>query len=285
MKIERIPPGWGDFSGEYGCWFLNPLDPKFNEIQIKFLQEQQKEYGTSHYYGTDPFNEINPPSWEPSYLANVSRAIYNGMAQVDHEAIWLQMGWTFGNDRRNWTAERLSAMIGAVPHGRMVLIDYVCEDRELFRETKAFYGAPFIWGYLGNFGGNTHLVGPINKINQRVTAVMNDAALTNFTGVGATLEGFNNPVVYEMLFGRVWAGTNLNLATWVPGTVRTGGFGAQQQGGASCLRETRIDENSVTGRLRTEGNHKGQRQGCEVVFWRASFDGKPKRFVCQFHPA
>ncbi len=42
-----------------------------------------KEYGTSHYYGTDPFNEITPPSWEPSYLANVARAIYGGMAQVD----------------------------------------------------------------------------------------------------------------------------------------------------------------------------------------------------------
>lgn len=247
MKIERIPPGWGGFSGEYGCWFLNPLDPKFNEIQIKFLQEQQKEYGTSHYYGTDPFNEINPPSWEPSYLANVSRAIYNGMAQVDHEAIWLQMGWTFGNDRRNWSDERLSAMIGAVPHGRMVLIDYVCEDRELFRETKAFYGAPFIWGYLGNFGGNTHLVGPINKINQCVTAVMNDAALTNFTGVGATLEGFNNPVVYEMLFDRVWAGTNLNLATWVrdEACARAGGADPHVEQAWDILREKILVDNTL----------------------------------------
>jgi alpha-N-acetylglucosaminidase len=247
MKIERIPPGWGGFSGEYGCWFLNPLDPKFNEIQIKFLQEQQKEYGTSHYYGTDPFNEINPPSWEPSYLANVSRAIYDGMAQVDHEAIWLQMGWTFGNDRRNWSDERLSAMIGAVPHGRMVLIDYVCEDRELFRETKAFYGAPFIWGYLGNFGGNTHLVGPINKINQHVTAVMNDAALTNFTGVGATLEGFNNPVVYEMLFDRVWAGTNLNLATWVrdEACARAGGTDPHVEQAWDILREKILVDNTL----------------------------------------
>ena len=54
MKIERIPPGWGGFSGQYGCWFLDPLDPKFKEIQVKFLQEQQKEYGTSHYYGDGP---------------------------------------------------------------------------------------------------------------------------------------------------------------------------------------------------------------------------------------
>src|SRR5208337_1785969 len=61
MKIEGIPPGWGGFSTNYGCWFLNPLDPNFKEIQVKFLRAQQKEYGTSHYYGTDPFNEITPP--------------------------------------------------------------------------------------------------------------------------------------------------------------------------------------------------------------------------------
>ena len=214
MKIEPIPPGWGGFSGEYGCWFLDPLDPKFKEIQVRFLEEQEKEYGTSHYYGTDPFNEITPPSWEPAYLASVSRAIYDGMAQADPAAVWLQMAWTF-QDVKRWNEARLGGMIRAVPPGRMVLIDYVCEDRELYRKTQAFYGAPFIWDYLGNFGGNTYLVGPLNKINQRLTAAMDDTTLTNFIGVGATLEGLNNPVVYEMVFDRVWAGDHLNLADWV----------------------------------------------------------------------
>jgi alpha-N-acetylglucosaminidase len=219
MNIERIPPGWGGFSDEYGCWFLNPLDPKFKEIQVKFLEEQQKEYGTSHYYGTDPFNEITPPSWEPSYLASVSRAIYDGMAQVDPGAIWLQMAWTF-QWRAQWTDDRLSAMIHAVPQGHMVLLDYVCEDRELFRETKSFYGAPFIWDYLGNFGGNTTLVGPLDKINRRLSAAMNDSTLTNFDGVGATLEGLNNPVAYEMLFDRVWEGSDMDLNKWVHDEAR-----------------------------------------------------------------
>jgi alpha-N-acetylglucosaminidase len=214
LKIERIPPGWGGFSAKYGCWFLDPLDPKFREIQIRFLQEQQKEYGTSHYYGADPFNEITPPSWEPTYLAQVSRAIYDGMSEVDSNAVWLQMAWTF-QTRKQWTDPRLSAMVDAVPRGRMVLLDYDCANRELFRETRAFYGAPFFWDYLGNFGGNTFLAGPVDKINRRLTAVMNNTALTNFIGVGATLEGFNNPVVYEMLFDRVWSGTNLDLAAWM----------------------------------------------------------------------
>jgi alpha-N-acetylglucosaminidase len=214
MKIERIPPGWGGFPKADGCWFLNPLDPKFHEIQVKFLTAQKAEYGESHYLGTDPFNEISPPSWEPSYLAATSKAIYDGMAEVDPQAIWMQMAWTF-NSRKSWTDDRLSAMIKAVPAGKMELLDYDCENIELFRQTQAFFGAPFVWDYLGNFGGNTNLVGPINKINTRLTAVMNDASITNFNGVGATLEGFNNPVVYEMLFERPWDGPSLDLPKWI----------------------------------------------------------------------
>jgi hypothetical protein len=46
---------------------------------------------------------------------------------------------------------------------------------------------------------------------------------------------------------------NFGIAA-LPGTFRAGGFGAQQQGGASRLRQMRFDENSVIGRLRTRGN-------------------------------
>ncbi len=148
------------------------------------------------------------------------------------------MAWTF-QTRGQWTDQRLSAMIHAVPAGRMQLLDYVCENRELFRETKAFYGAPFFWDYLGNFGGNTSLVGPINKVNQRLTAAMNDPTLNNFVGVGATLEGLNNPVMYEMLFDRVWAGPNLQLPDWMrdEARARAGGPDASVEQAWQLLRE------------------------------------------------
>lgn len=249
LKIGGIPPGWSGFSSNYACWFLSPLDPKFKEIQVKFLQEQQKEYGTSHFYGTDPFNEITPPSWEPAYLASVSQGIYGGMTEVDPDAVWLQMAWTFGLGKQ-WTEERLSAMIDAVPRGRMVLIDYVCENRELFRSAKSFFGAPFIWDYLGNFGGNTHLVGPVNKINERLTAVMNAATVTNLVGLGATLEGLNNPVVYELLFDRAWTGTNLDVAGWVrdEAYARAGGVDTNVAEAWNILREkVLLDKASTIG--------------------------------------
>ncbi len=245
MKISRIPGNWSGFSPEYGTWFLDPLDPQFAQIALKFLQEQEEEYGKSNYYGTDPFNEINPPSWEASYLRDVAKSIYDGMARLSPNAVWLQMAWTFAGDRKHWTDERLSAMIRAVPNGHMILIDYACENQELYRSTRAFYGAPFIWSYLGNFGGNTYVVGPIQKINERLTDAMNNPELPNFAGVGATLEGLNNPVVYEMLFERIWDGSHLDLQTWVRDEARSraGGPDANVEKAWDIMREKVLVDN------------------------------------------
>jgi hypothetical protein len=46
------------------------------------------------------------------------------------------------------------------------------------------------------------------------------------------------------------AGENLTL----PGTIRAGSSRLQKQGRTPRLRETGIDENPITGRLRTEGD-------------------------------
>jgi alpha-N-acetylglucosaminidase len=135
------------------------------------------------------------------------------MAKADPQALWVQMGWTF-SPGRGWSNPRLKAMINGVPKGKMILLDYVCEDNEVYPQTENYFGAPVIWCYLGNFGGNTHIVGPLNKVNQRLTAAMNNPQFTNLAGIGATLEGLNNQSVYECLFERAWAGTEMNLPAW-----------------------------------------------------------------------
>jgi len=196
----------------YDTTFIAPQDPLFREIQVKFLREQEKLLGTDHYYGTDPFNEMAPPSMEPEYLAAVSKTIYESMAAADPDAVWVQMAWTFQGG--GWTNPRLKAMIEAVPKGRMILLDYFCEEMELWRRHR-FFGAPFIWDYLGNFGGNTPMCGPLDKVNQRVTTLMNDPSVDNCAGIGSTLEGLNNQSMYEFLFERAWAGEKLDSAAWL----------------------------------------------------------------------
>lgn len=213
-NITQIAPGWGGMDAKYTTYFLDPTDKLFDEIQLRYLTEQEKLYGTNHLYSADPFNEITPPSWEPDYLARVGKTIYNSMSRADKDAVWYQMSWTFFYDSIHWTQPRLSAMIKAVPAGKLVFLDYACEQEEYFRKSKNFYGAPFIWCYLGNFGGNTNLVAPINKVSERIFCAL---PVSNCIGVGSTLEGINvNPVIYELMFELPWQNKEkFDLNNWI----------------------------------------------------------------------
>ncbi len=35
----------------------------------------------------DPFNEVNPPTSDPTFIANVGKAIYNSMYQGDNQGV------------------------------------------------------------------------------------------------------------------------------------------------------------------------------------------------------
>lgn len=71
---------WGHFNCSYSCSFLlAPEDPLFPIVGSLFLRELTKEFGTDHIYGADTFNEMQPPSSEPSYLAAATAAVYRAM--------------------------------------------------------------------------------------------------------------------------------------------------------------------------------------------------------------
>ncbi len=202
---------WCGFDPTY---FLNSTDPLFPIIQKSFMEKEIELFGTDHIYGVDPFNEMDPPSWDPNYLAKVSENIYASLQQTDPAARWLQMTWVFYYKRKSWTPERLRAYLTAVPQDRLVLLDYFCEKTEVWRTTDGFYGQPFIWCYLGNFGGNTMLVGNINELEKKLSAAMEEAG-SNMTGIGSTLESFDvSPQIYEYLFDRVW-NPQSNVHQWV----------------------------------------------------------------------
>lgn len=198
--IKRLS-SWCGFEPTY---FMNSTDSLFSVIQRKYLEKQTALYGTGHIYGVDPFNEMDPPSWEPDYLASVSRNIYASLQQVDPEAQWLQMSWVFYYKRRQWTPERLRAYLTAVPQGKMILLDYFCEKTEVWRETDGFFGQPYIWCYLGNFGGNTMLVGNLHELDCKLSHAIEEQH-GNMMGIGSTLESFDNsPQIFEFLLEHSW---------------------------------------------------------------------------------
>nr|MCR4910643.1 alpha-N-acetylglucosaminidase [Bacteroidales bacterium] len=197
---------WGGFANQYRCTFLSPMDPIYAKIQKDFLEEQTKMYGTNHIYGVDPFNEVDAPFWDPETLAKISKGIFESMTAVDPEAVWLQMGWLFWADQQHWTDENIEAYLTAVPQGRMIILDYYCDATQIWKRTNSFYGQPFIWCYLGNFGGMTGIEGDFHQ-NAEWLAETKANAGPGFVGIGSTLEGFGvNEPVYEHLLQQAWSG-------------------------------------------------------------------------------
>ncbi len=202
-KTTRVMQ-WGGFPDEYRCTYLSPVDPLFAVIQKEYLKEQTRLYGTDHIYGIDPFNEVDPPTWNPDSLAEISHNIFESLTAVDPEATWLQMAWLFYADPEHWNSETARAFLQGVPEGRMILLDYYCESTEEWKLFDKFYGQPYIWCYLGNFGGNSFLVSPLNDVDSRISDVLANGG-DNLCGIGSTLEGLDiNPYMYEYILSRAW---------------------------------------------------------------------------------
>lgn len=208
---------WGGFSEKNRCYFLSPSDSLYPLIQKDFLHEQTKLFGTDHIYGFDLFNEVDSPSWDPETLAGIARNAYGSVAAVDPSAEWLQMGWMFYYDSKHWTPENVKAYLQAVPRGKVTILDYYTEHTPIWPLTEGFYGQPYIFCYLGNFGGNTRLAGPFRKESARITDALTEGGAT---GIGCTLEGFGiNRWMYEYVLSRAW-NTGVSDDEWLSGLDR-----------------------------------------------------------------
>ena len=196
---------WAGFDSICWCKFLDPECELYSQIQKKFIEKEIEFYGTDHIYGIDIFNEMIPPSWEPEYLARVSRQVYESLEAADPEATWLEMTWLFWNERQYWEIDnRIEAYITSFDKEKRLLLDYYCERQPIWERTNAYYGVPYIWCYLGNFGGNSMLAGNLDTVNVRVERAFAKGG-DNFVGIGSTLEGFDcNPFMYEYVFEKAW---------------------------------------------------------------------------------
>lgn len=201
---------WDGFEEEYGCWFLDPSDPLFAEIQKIFIEEQTAMCGSSHIYGLDIFNEvdffedIDSDEWDPEVLARISHHVYETLAAADPEAVWLQVGWMLYFDKKHWTPANVKAYLEAVPQGKVAMLDYFCDEAEIYKQSENFYGQPYYFCFLGNFGGNTNLSGDFHSLSRRISDVYEQGG-ENLMGLGCTLEGFGvSQWLYEYVLDRAW---------------------------------------------------------------------------------
>lgn len=107
-------------------------------------------------------------------------------------------------DSGHWTGPRIDAFVNGVPRNKMILLDYYAEYQEIWKRTESYYGQPYLWCYLGNFGGNTMMTGNLRETGKRIENAYRNGG-SNFWGIGSTLESFDvNPFMYEYVFEKAW---------------------------------------------------------------------------------
>ncbi|WP_026998121.1 alpha-N-acetylglucosaminidase [Flectobacillus major] len=210
LKATNWTNGFGD------TYILDSEDPLFAEIGKRFIKKQTVLFGSDHLYSADTFNENEPPTDEPAYLSKLSARIYEGMRQADPEAIWVMQGWLFYSDRKFWKAPQIEALLNAVPNNKMLLLDLATEIEPVWKRTEAFYGKPWIWNMLNNFGGNVNLFGRMDGVASGPAMALNDPNSKNLQGIGLTMEAIEqNPVIYELMMQHTWQNTPIDLNDWL----------------------------------------------------------------------
>ncbi|MDJ1501522.1 alpha-N-acetylglucosaminidase [Xanthocytophaga agilis] len=215
LKATNWTNGFAD------TYILDSEDPMFAEIGKKFLQKQTTLFGTDHLYSADTFNENEPPSDEPEFLSKLSARVYEGMRQADPQAVWVMQGWLFYSDRKFWKAPQIKALLDAVPNDHMIVLDLATEIEPVWKSTEAFYGKPWIWNMLNNFGGNVNLFGRIEGAAKGPAEALHDPKSGNLKGIGLTMEAIEqNPVLYELMMANTWRDQPINLDKWLPDYIR-----------------------------------------------------------------
>lgn len=176
-------PEWYGFEGVYQ---LDPIDPLFQDMGRKFMESQDELFGSYGLYAADPFHESHPPVEGDEYLNKVGDTIWDLIHNFDSDGTVVMQAWSI----REHIATRF-------PKENLIIMDL---GGWKHKQTKNFWGYPFVIGNLHNFGGRINLHGDIPLISSNQYAKVKETS-PNVIGRGLFMESVcQNPMYYAMAF-------------------------------------------------------------------------------------
>ncbi|KAK9283852.1 hypothetical protein L1049_012106 [Liquidambar formosana] len=168
------------------------------------------------------------------------------MSEGDKDAVWLMQGWLFYSDSAFWKPPQMEALLHSVPFGKMIVLDLFADVKPIWRTSSQFYGTPYVWCLLHNFGGNIEMYGILDAISSGPV----DARISEnstMVGVGMCMEGIeHNPVVYELMSEMAYRSEKVQLVKWLK-TYSRRRYGKQfiklRQLGKFSIAQFTIDHN------------------------------------------
>jgi alpha-N-acetylglucosaminidase len=207
---------WEDFPTEYtNTTFLEPSDPLFAKLQDLVISKQLEYYGNiTTFYTLDQYNENDPFSGDLDYLRNVTHGTWQSLKSANPAAVWVMQGWLFTSNADFWTNARVEAYLSGVETDEdMLILDLFSESQPQWQRTNSYYGKPWIWCELHNYGGNMGLYGQISNVTiNSIQALANSSSLIGF---GLTPEGQQgNEIMYSLLLDQAWQDTPIDTESY-----------------------------------------------------------------------
>lgn len=190
--------GWGGFTK--GAAQLDPTDELFEIFGREFLKEEERLFGENNYYAADPFHESAPPVNTPEYLNAVGVTIHNLYKSVNNNAIWVMQSWSLRKE-----------IIMPVPKQDLLILDLGGRNNK----TDNFWGYPFVYGTLHNFGGRINLHGDLNLMAKNQYEQLYSKA-PNLCGTGLFMEGINhNTVFFDLALEMNYRSGQIDIHKWL----------------------------------------------------------------------
>lgn len=197
--------------------FLQPADPRFEEISALYYRELERLFGKANYYSIDPFHEGGNTAGVD--LDAAGQAVMKAMKRANPKAVWVAQAWQ---------ANPRPKMIDNLNQGDLLVLDLTSECRPQWGDPasdwarkEGFGKHDWIYCMLLNFGGNVGLHGKMdNVIDNYYLAKADSHANSTLKGVGMTPEGIeNNPVMYELVMELPWRAERFTREQWLKGYV------------------------------------------------------------------
>lgn len=192
--------------------FLQPTDPRFNEIADLYYKEMSRLYGKADFYSMDPFHEGGNVAGVD--LNAAGQAIWGAMKKANPKAVWVAQAWQ-ANPRQK--------MIENLPAGDLIVLDLFAESRPQWGDPEStwyrkegFGKHDWLYCMLLNYGGNVGLHGKMKHVIDEFYKAKTSSFGKTMKGVGMTMEGSeNNPVMFELLCELPWRPVRFDKDEWL----------------------------------------------------------------------
>ena len=137
------------------------------------------------------------------------------MHSADTSATWVIQAWFLVYQAKFWQDPQAQALLGAVPDDHMLVLDLWGDRSPAWKARRAFYGKPWIWNVLYNFGGKVSVNGDLPKIAANLDSAIRSPEKGRLEGLGMTMEGLGtNPIVPDFVMDQVWRDSVPDVTAW-----------------------------------------------------------------------